>query len=296
MKEFRDGLVVLTLFATYAFAQGDGKTTREQLTPARAIAAARHLRDQLNDPDSLRVASFLYYESSPPDGHFLCVIFRAKNEHGGLVLQTFINNAADTSPGGFNNDVVRPIVCKGEVVLDATDVVKAAVAIVSDIHGNLTAFEAVLNDLRQTAPDLIFHGGDLADGGASPAETVDHIRDLGWPGVVGNTDEMLFRPESLTQFAQQSPKLQPMFAIIEEMAAATRAALGEERINWLSSLPRTQFQPPIALVHATLESLWRAPTPEAPGDELQSTYAPLEVSPSSSTDTFIVRTSAISQR
>ena len=71
------------------------------------------------------------------------------------------------------------------------------IAIVSDIHGNRTAFEAVLADLRQTSPDLILHGGDLADGGSSPVEIVDRIRDLGWQGVVGNTDEMLFRPESL---------------------------------------------------------------------------------------------------
>lgn len=47
------------------------------------------------------------------------------------------------------------------------------IAIVSDIHGNLTAFEAVLADLRQTSPDLILHGGDLADSGSSPVEIVD---------------------------------------------------------------------------------------------------------------------------
>src|ERR1700749_2062570 len=73
------------------------------------------------------------------------------------------------------------------------------IAIVSDIHGNRTAFEAVLADLRQTAPDLIFHGGDLADGGSSPVEIIDRIRDLSWPGISGNTDEMLFRPASLTE-------------------------------------------------------------------------------------------------
>src|SRR6185503_7755585 len=60
-------------------------------------------------------------------------------------------------------------------------------AILSDIHGNLTAFEAVVADLRETSPDLILHGGDLADGGASSAVIVDRIRDLGWAGVVGNT-------------------------------------------------------------------------------------------------------------
>src|ERR1700681_4657296 len=98
------------------------------------------------------------------------------------------------------------------------------IAIISDIHGNRTAFEAVLADLRQTSPDLILHGGDLADAGASPAEIVDRIRDLGWEGVVGNTDEMLFRPESLTEFASQSPQMQPLLPVIQEMAAATREA------------------------------------------------------------------------
>jgi 3',5'-cyclic AMP phosphodiesterase CpdA len=81
------------------------------------------------------------------------------------------------------------------------------IAIVSDIHGNRTAFEAVLADLRQTAPDLILHGGDLADNGSSPVEIVDRIRTLGWQGVVGNTDEMLFDPESLARFAAPLPVL-----------------------------------------------------------------------------------------
>src|SRR5437660_6508583 len=120
------------------------------------------------------------------------------------------------------------------------------IAIVSDIHGNRTAFEAVLADLRQTSPDLILHGGDLADGGASPVEIVDRIRDLGWQGVVGNTDEMLFDPESLAEFAKQSPKLKPMFDVIEEMAVATREALGVERLAWLRSLPRMQIHAPMA--------------------------------------------------
>jgi putative phosphoesterase len=149
------------------------------------------------------------------------------------------------------------------------------IAIVTDIHGNRTAFEAVLADLRQASPDLIFHGGDLADSGASPVEIVDRIRDLGWEGVVGNTDEMLFRPESLREFANKSPAMQPLLAPIEEMAAWTREALGEERLAWLRSLPAFQIQSSMALVHAAPENLWRAPAPEADDASLESAYGPL---------------------
>ena len=149
------------------------------------------------------------------------------------------------------------------------------IAIVSDIHGNRTAFEAVLADLRHTSPDLILHGGDLADSGSSPVDIVDRIRDLGWQGVVGNTDEMLFRPESLTEFAKQSPTLQSLFATIQEMAAAAIEALGEERLAWLRVLPRVQIHGPVALVHASPASPWRSPTPEASDAELESVYGPL---------------------
>ena len=149
------------------------------------------------------------------------------------------------------------------------------IAIVSDIHGNRTAFEAVLADLRLASPDLILHGGDLADSGASPVDVVDRIRDLGWQGVVGNTDEMLFRPESLIEFANHSPAPQSLFTTLEEMAMATRESLGEERLVWMRGLPRIQTHAPITLVHASPESPWRAPAPEASDAELESIYSPL---------------------
>ena len=103
-------------------------------------------------------------------------------------------------------------------------------------------------------------------------EVVDRIRDLGWPGVVGNTDELLFRPESLTEFFGQSR----IRDLIEEMASFERCALGEERLEWLRGLPFQQVHGAMALVHASPVSCWRAPMPEATDAELEKVYAPLE--------------------
>ncbi len=133
----------------------------------------------------------------------------------------------------------------------------------------------MLADLRLTSPDLIFHGGDLADAGSSPVAIVDRVRDLGWAGVIGNTDEMLARPQTLEDFAGKSSAPAPLWAVIREMAAATRAALGDERIAWLDALPRMQTRDTMALVHASPESAWKAPAPEASDAELESIYSPL---------------------
>jgi predicted phosphodiesterase len=149
------------------------------------------------------------------------------------------------------------------------------IAIVSDIHGNRFAFDAVLADLRDSAPDLVLHGGDLAHGGSSPAYVLDRIRELGWQGVMGNTDEMLFRPEALQEFAQQTPKLQSMFAMIAEMAAWDREALGAQRLDWLRTLPSRTVSDSFALVHASPGDCWRSPGPEADDDKLHSIYSVL---------------------
>ena len=149
------------------------------------------------------------------------------------------------------------------------------VAILSDIHGNRRAFQAVLADLPQVAPDFILHGGDLASGGAHPAEIVDQIRSLGWPGVRGKTDEMLWSPERLTQYAAAHPKLAPILARVQETIPPTRASIGEERLRWLEGLPSLYSGEGFSVVHASPNDLWRAPMPDASDAELQSTYAAL---------------------
>lgn len=150
------------------------------------------------------------------------------------------------------------------------------VAILSDIHGNFTAFEAVLEDLRRTSPDLVLHGGDLADSGSSPVDIVDRIRDLGWQGVMGNTDEMLIRPASLEDFASKSSAPAALWVAVREIAAATRNVLGPERLAWMRELPLAMKQPGLALVHASPRNCWRTPGADATDEELESVYGELE--------------------
>jgi putative phosphoesterase len=150
------------------------------------------------------------------------------------------------------------------------------IAIVSDVHGNLTAFDAVLADIRKRAPDLVLHGGDLALMGAQPAEVIDRVRELGWPGVVGNTDEVLWRPQERARQEALAPKLGALLRLIfEKYAPATLALLGQERVMWLRELPAEHRLEDLVLMHAAPGELWRAPTADAEDEELSATYGPL---------------------
>jgi putative phosphoesterase len=146
-------------------------------------------------------------------------------------------------------------------------------AIVSDIHGNLTALEAVVADLQRRGVDRVVHGGDLALIGCQPAEVIDRVRELRWPGIVGNTDELLWRPEQHEAQLRNAPKLKPLLRLLfEEYAPATLETLGSERLGWLRQLPAEHQEQDLLLLHASPGDLWRAPPPEADGPTLATTY------------------------
>jgi putative phosphoesterase len=63
------------------------------------------------------------------------------------------------------------------------------VAIISDIHGNLPALEAVLADIHTQRVDAVYCLGDLVGYGASPNEVTERIRAEGIPTIVGNYDD-----------------------------------------------------------------------------------------------------------
>lgn len=141
-------------------------------------------------------------------------------------------------------------------------------AIVSDVHGNLAALEAVQADLETVWPDLVVHGGDLALNGPRPADCVDRIQELGWPGVVGNTDQALWTlPDTLPENA---------IRVFEVLVVATASLLGEERVSWLRTLPlEWRDGNRVALVHAVPGDSWKGVLPNASDDDLRDVYGPL---------------------
>jgi putative phosphoesterase len=141
-------------------------------------------------------------------------------------------------------------------------------AIVSDIHGNLPAFEAVFADLDEVRPGMVVLGGDLALGGPHPVEVVDRIRELGWQSVLGNTDAALGDERTLPEQAR---------GFVAQAAARSRQLLGPERVAWLTSLPMEWRGEGVALVHAIPGDCWAIAPHDATDDRLRETYGPLGV-------------------
>jgi predicted phosphodiesterase len=65
------------------------------------------------------------------------------------------------------------------------------IAVISDIHGNDIAFNAVLNDLKHDLVDQLVCLGDAIQGGPQPAQVVVRLRELACPVVMGNADDWL---------------------------------------------------------------------------------------------------------
>lgn len=150
------------------------------------------------------------------------------------------------------------------------------VAIVSDIHGNLAALEAVIADLRKQAPDLVLQGGDLPYGGCHAAEVMDRVAELGWPGVVGNTDEVLWDSTGLRQMQAAAPKLGPLLRIIEECAAVTRRLIGDSRLERLKKMPSELRHDGLVVLHARPGDLWKSPLDNADDETFERVYGALQ--------------------
>jgi len=111
------------------------------------------------------------------------------------------------------------------------------IAVVSDIHGNVLALEAVLADLKVEAPDVIVNLGDCVSGPLWPEETAQILRETNWPTVRGNHDRFLVE--------DPVEKMGPT-----DVFAAER--LSSESLDWLKTTqPTIRLTDEIFLCHGT---------------------------------------------
>ena len=115
--------------------------------------------------------------------------------------------------------------------------------ILSDIHANLEALDAVLAH-AEGEYDELWNLGDLVGYGASPNQVLDRIRPLSTLVVRGNHDRVccgLTSPNGFNPIARAA-------------AVWTRNELTEDNLNWLRELPQgplTPSEPNIALSHGS---------------------------------------------
>lgn len=131
-------------------------------------------------------------------------------------------------------------------------------AILYDVHGNLPALEAVLDDARRAGATRFLLGGDYALFGAWPRETVERLDALrGATWIRGNGERWTAAP-------QEAP-LPP----IQEAARACAQALGAETVARLAALPEQAVVDGVRYCHGTPNSDVVGLLPEPAPDEAE---------------------------
>ncbi|TWO70979.1 metallophosphoesterase family protein [Caenimonas sedimenti] len=117
-------------------------------------------------------------------------------------------------------------------------------AAISDIHGNLSALEAVLDDIAAQEVDQIVNLGDILSGPLQPAETAGLLMAKGFPTIAGNHERQLLR--------LRDTGAAPDLATSD---GYTAAQLTDEHWTWLRGLPPVlQLSQDVLLVHGTPSS------------------------------------------
>jgi len=116
------------------------------------------------------------------------------------------------------------------------DVAPRVIAVLSDVHGNARALEAVVEDLRGEGIEDVINLGDSLYGPFDPRPVADLLLAAGWPTVSGNEDRCLIESEGLAASAT---------------ARFTRARLASEHVAWLERLPSILRQEDVLAFHGS---------------------------------------------
>lgn len=119
------------------------------------------------------------------------------------------------------------------------------IAVVSDIHGNLPALEAVVHDLGRRGVDRVVNLGDNLSGPLLVRETARYLMAQDWVHLAGNHERQLLALDLAT----------PDIARLQPSDAYARAQLGAAELAWLATLPPTmRLSPEVLLCHGTPSS------------------------------------------
>ena len=138
------------------------------------------------------------------------------------------------------------------------------IALLSDVHGNLPALQAVLDDLDDFHPDVLAVAGDLT-GGPHSNEVIQLLRERDAVMILGNTDLVLLRyiRGEVPQEWQSSKQFGLLRWNVRNLSAMNRQILFELPEQRVVNLPGVD---PVHLVHGT------------PRDPYESIYPDLDLS------------------
>lgn len=145
-------------------------------------------------------------------------------------------------------------------------------AILSDMHSNLVAFEAVVADLKPLSPDAVVCLGDIVMKGPQPQECIDLLRSLDPVAIVRGNYENLFaffpRPGWEPQNAKEN-------LIAEDFAYHQDRITPNDQV-WLANLPMSEMLSigdlRLDLFHAAHDDLHKITWPWAANDELDHLF------------------------
>lgn len=143
------------------------------------------------------------------------------------------------------------------------------IAVISDIHGNVPALEAVIADIDSQRVDEVLVGGDLVGRGPQGSSVVQHIVALRWPCIRGNHEDYLL------QFRRQ--QIPDGWLEADEWAASRwmAAELSDSDIAYLDSLPfslTSRLEPRLRLVHGSPRSNNEGLGPWTSDEELEEHF------------------------
>ena len=131
-------------------------------------------------------------------------------------------------------------------------------ALISDLHANELALEAVLADARGAGYDQLICLGDVATLGPRPDAVLARLRDLGCACILGNHDEFMLDPALIHSYSE-SP-------LIVASVGATRDGLTADALTFIRTFERTLTLDDVFLYHGTprsnMEDLLATTAPE----------------------------------